>query len=270
MPAQIDGGPMTSPCVFEIPLLETPPAQHWHRRHPSHSAVPRVAAVRVLTVSSTTPTGRGHSARHRLLSERPEFPINNAPGGSRTRCLRVGGAKVSPLSTCDSVSTSHRWLPGGQCYGSGSLFRFELQPIPASAAVWLPPELGVGARGETVKYGAIMNEQALSLMVIAHMERDGYTDVPPPLITPELEQILLEHGFLVSISDGTWVDGRRLFSPRAVRAGHYRSYIPPSNFTRVAPPGVRIPAIDEIENIDGSSELLIEALLKMRGAPRGN
>ncbi len=114
-----------------------------------------------------------------------------------------------------------------------------------------------------------MNEEAISIMVIAHMDSDGYTDVPPPLITPEIEQSLVEYGYAVSKSDAIWVNGRRVFSPRAVRAGLYRSYIPPSNFTRVASPGVRIPAINEIEEIDGS-ELLIEVLIKMRGTPRGD
>ncbi len=114
-----------------------------------------------------------------------------------------------------------------------------------------------------------MNEEAISIMVIAHMDSDGYTDVPPPLITPEIEQSLLEHGYAVAKSDATWVNGWRVFSPRAVRAGHYRSYIPPSNFTRVASPGVRIPAIDEIEGVEGS-ESIIEVLLRMRGKPRGD
>lgn len=114
-----------------------------------------------------------------------------------------------------------------------------------------------------------MNEKAFSIMVIAHMDPSGYTDVPPPLITPEIENSLLEYGYAVSKSDAIWIDGWRVFSPRAVRAGHYRSYIPPSNFTRVASSGVRIPAIDEIETVEGS-ELLIEVLIKMRGMPRGD
>jgi hypothetical protein len=114
-----------------------------------------------------------------------------------------------------------------------------------------------------------MNEEAISIMAIAHMNSDGYTDVPPTLITPEIEQSLLEHGYAVAKSDAIWVNGWRVFSARAVRAGLYRDYIPPSNFTRVASPGVRIPAIDEIEEIDGS-ELLIEVLIKMRDTPRGD
>lgn len=114
-----------------------------------------------------------------------------------------------------------------------------------------------------------MNEEAISIMVIAHMDSDGYTDVPPPLITPEIAQSILEHGFAISESDAVWVNGWRVFSPRAVRAGLYRSYIPPSNFTRVATPGVRIPKINEIEDIDGS-ERLIEVLIKMRGTSRGD
>ena len=114
-----------------------------------------------------------------------------------------------------------------------------------------------------------MNEEAISIMIIAHMDSNGYTDVPPPLITPEIEQSLLEYGYGVSKSDAIWVDGWRVFSPRAVRSGHYRPYIPPSNFTRVASPGVRIPAVDEIEKVEGS-ELLIEVLIKMRGIPRGD
>lgn len=122
---------------------------------------------------------------------------------------------------------------------------------------------------QIITNGEIVNEEAISIMVIAHMNSDGYTDVPPPLITPEIEQSLLEYGFPVSKSDAIWVDGWRVYSPRAVRAGLYQSYIPPSNFTRVASPGVRIPAIDEIEGVEGS-ESLIEVLIKMRGMPRGN
>jgi hypothetical protein len=120
-----------------------------------------------------------------------------------------------------------------------------------------------------INNGEIVNKEAISIMVIAHMDSDGYTDVPPPLITPEIEQSLLENGFPVSESDAIWVNGWRVFSPRAVRAGLYQSYIPPSAFTRVASPGVRVPAIDEIEGVEGS-ESLIEVLIKMRGMPRGD
>jgi hypothetical protein len=114
-----------------------------------------------------------------------------------------------------------------------------------------------------------LNEEAICIMVIAHMHSDGYTDVPPPLITPEIEQSLLEHGFAVAKSDARWVNGWRIFSTRAIRAGLYRSYIPPSNFTCVASPDVRIPAIDEIEGVEGS-ESFIEILIRMRGTPRGD
>lgn len=114
-----------------------------------------------------------------------------------------------------------------------------------------------------------MNEEAISIMVIAYMDSDGYTDVPPPLITPEIEQTLLTHGFAVGKSDRLWIDGWRVYSPRAVRAGLYQSYIPPSNFTCVASPEVRIPSIEEIEVIEGS-ESLIEILIRMRGKPRGD
>jgi hypothetical protein len=112
-----------------------------------------------------------------------------------------------------------------------------------------------------------VNEEAISIMVIAHMDSDGYTDVPWPLITPEIEQILLTYRFAVGRSDSLWVDGWRVYFPRAVRAGLYRSYIPPSNFTRVASPGVRIPAIDEIEDVE-ESESLIGVLIRMRGIAR--
>jgi hypothetical protein len=118
-------------------------------------------------------------------------------------------------------------------------------------------------------HGGNVNEEAISIMVIAHIDSDDYTDVPPPLITPEIEQSLLEYGFPVSKSDAIWVDGWRVYSPRAVRAGLYQSYIPPSNFTRVASPEVRIPSIEEIEGIEGP-ESLIEILIRMRGKPRGD
>ena len=52
--------------------------------------------------------------------------------------------------------------------------------------------------------------------------------------------------------------------------GHCRSYIPPSNFTRVTSPGVRIPEISEIEKVEGS-ELLIGVLVRMRrGTPHSD
>ena len=54
-----------------------------------------------------------------------------------------------------------------------------------------------------------------------------------------------------------------MFSPRAVRAGLYRDYTPQSIYTQVASPDVRVPSLDEIEDIN-EAELPEESLNRIR------
>jgi hypothetical protein len=108
-----------------------------------------------------------------------------------------------------------------------------------------------------------MLEAAIALMAIAETRRNGYVDVPPSGITPEIFEELTMCGHSLSRSDALWMDGLRLHSPRAVRAGLYREYTPQSIYTRIASPGVRVPNLDEIEDIT-QAELPAEDLNGMR------
>jgi hypothetical protein len=112
-----------------------------------------------------------------------------------------------------------------------------------------------------------MLEATISLMAIAETRHNGYVDVPPSEITPEIYEELIKCRHSLSRSDALWMDGWRLYSPRAVRAGLYRAYTPQSIYTRIASPGVRIPSIDEIEDI-GEAELPAEDLNGMRDRSR--
>jgi hypothetical protein len=58
-----------------------------------------------------------------------------------------------------------------------------------------------------------------------------------------------------------------VYSPRAVRAGLYRVYVPRSIYTRVASAGVRIPTLEEIEDIN-QAEFPAEDLNAMREKSR--
>lgn len=112
-----------------------------------------------------------------------------------------------------------------------------------------------------------MHEAAISLMAVADMWPNGYVDVPPSEITPEIYEDLIKCGHGVSRSDARWMDGWRVYSPRAVRAGLYRVYVPLSIHTRVASPGVHVPSLDEIEEIT-QAELPAEDLCGMREKSR--
>ena len=94
-----------------------------------------------------------------------------------------------------------------------------------------------------------MLEAAIALMVIAETRQNGYVDVPPSEITLEIYEELIKCGLSLSRSDAIWIDGWRVHSPRAVRAGLYREYIPKSIHTRIASPDVRVPSLEEIEDI---------------------
>jgi hypothetical protein len=112
-----------------------------------------------------------------------------------------------------------------------------------------------------------MNEAAISLMAIAEMRHNGYVDVPPSEMTAEIYEELVKGGHSLSRSDALWMDGWRVYSPRAVRAGLYREYIPQSMHTRVASPDVRVPSFDEIEHIT-QAELSTEDLSGTRDKSR--
>ncbi len=92
-----------------------------------------------------------------------------------------------------------------------------------------------------------MNKTAISLMVIADMRHDSYTDAPPTAITPEIHDELVRCGYAVARSDHLWVKGWRLWAPRAVRAGLYRPHIPRSIYIQVASPEARVSTLDELE-----------------------
>lgn len=111
-----------------------------------------------------------------------------------------------------------------------------------------------------------MNEKAFSIIVIAEL-RGGYTDVPPTGITLEIQQDLTRLGYSIGRSDSTWIGGWRLYSPRAVRAGLYRSYIPRSIYSQIASPNARVPSLAEIEEVEErelSAEDVIDPCAKLR------
>lgn len=95
-----------------------------------------------------------------------------------------------------------------------------------------------------------MLETTICLMAIADMRIFGYVDVPPSVVTPEILDELVQCGAAVGRSENLWIDGWRVYSPRALRSGLYRVYVPRSIYTRVASAGVRIPTLDEIEDIN--------------------
>ncbi|MFP5237664.1 MAG: hypothetical protein ACLGSD_17350 [Acidobacteriota bacterium] len=94
-----------------------------------------------------------------------------------------------------------------------------------------------------------MLETAISLLAIADMRRHGYVEVPPSAVDPDVYLDLVRCGAAVGRSDYLWIDGWRVYSPRAVGAGLYRPYVPHSLHTRLASPGVRVPCLEEIEEI---------------------
>ena len=108
-----------------------------------------------------------------------------------------------------------------------------------------------------------MLEAAIALMSIAETRGNGYVDVPPSEITLEIYEELIKCGLSLSRSDALWMDGWRLYSPRAVRAGFYREYIPKSIHTRMVSPDIRVPSIEEIEDM-AHAEFSAEELSGMR------
>lgn len=113
-----------------------------------------------------------------------------------------------------------------------------------------------------------MNEAAISLMAIAEMRHNGYVEVPPSEVTPEIYDDLIQCGYSIGRSENLWVGGWCVYSPRAVRAGYYRAYIPQSIHTQVASPGVRVPSLEEIEDISEAEPA--EDLTGMRERSRRN
>ena len=108
-----------------------------------------------------------------------------------------------------------------------------------------------------------MLETTICLMAIAAMRTNGYVDVPPSAVTPEMLDELVQCGVAVGRSENLWIDGWRVYSPRAVRAGLYRVYVPRSIHTRIESPGVRVPSLDEIEDVT-QADLAPEDLNGMR------
>lgn len=94
-----------------------------------------------------------------------------------------------------------------------------------------------------------MLEAAISLMAIADMRQTGYVEVPPSGLTPEIYEELILSGHAVGRSDYLWMDGWRVYSPRAIRAGLYQAYVPHSIYTRIASSDARIPEIHELEAV---------------------
>jgi hypothetical protein len=112
-----------------------------------------------------------------------------------------------------------------------------------------------------------MLEATICILAIADLRSHGYADVPPSAVTPEIFDELLQCGAAVGRSESLWIDGWRVYSPRAVRAGLYRVYVPRSIYTRVASAGVRIPTLEEIEDIN-QAEFPAEDLNAMREKSR--
>lgn len=116
---------------------------------------------------------------------------------------------------------------------------------------------------------ATMNETAISLMAIAETRRNGYVEVPPSGVTPEVYDELILCGYSIGRSENLWKGGWCVFSPRAVRAGLYRDYTPQSIYTQDASPDVRVPSLEEIEDIS-EAEPPAEDLNGMRERTRMN
>jgi hypothetical protein len=114
-----------------------------------------------------------------------------------------------------------------------------------------------------------MNKTAISLMAIAETRKNGYVEVPPSGVTPEIYEDLILCGYSIGRSEHLWVEGWCVYSPRAVRAGLYRAYKPQSRYTRVASPDVRVPSLDEIEDIS-EAEIPAEDLSGMSNKSRMN
>jgi hypothetical protein len=108
-----------------------------------------------------------------------------------------------------------------------------------------------------------MLEAAIALMAIAETRHNGYVDVPPSEITLEIYEELIKCGLSLSRSDALWMNGWRVYSVRAMRSGLYREYIPKSIHTRIASPDVRVPSLEEIEDIT-QTEFPAEDLNGMR------
>lgn len=100
-------------------------------------------------------------------------------------------------------------------------------------------------------------------MAIADMRTYGYVDVPPSAVTSEILDELVQCGAAVGRSENLWIDGWRVYSPRALRARLYRVYVPRSIYTRVASAGVHIPTLEEIEDLS-QAECPAEDLNGMR------
>lgn len=127
--------------------------------------------------------------------------------------------------------------------------------LPRMVQPGAPPVIGRGR--------AIMNETAISLMAIAETRRNGYVEVPPSGVTPKVYDELILCGYGIGRSENLWRGGWCVFSPRAVRAGLYRDYTPQSIYTQVTSPDVRVPSLDETEDIN-EAELPEESLNRIR------
>lgn len=117
-------------------------------------------------------------------------------------------------------------------------------PTASSAALTTPkperpPILGRG--------WSSMQETAISLMAIAETRKNGYVDVPPSELSPEVYEELIRCGHCVSRSDALWKEGWRVYSPRAVRAGFFEPHISRSIYTRIASPEDRVPTLAVVE-----------------------
>ena len=99
-----------------------------------------------------------------------------------------------------------------------------------------------------------MLEATICILAIADLRTYGYVDLPPSAVTPEILDELIQCGAAVGRSESLWIDGWRVYSPRAVRAGLYRVYVPRSIYTRVASAGVRIPTLDDIDQAEFTAE----------------
>lgn len=101
-----------------------------------------------------------------------------------------------------------------------------------------------------------MNRPIINLIAAVERSEYGYADVPPGSVNDGIESELAAYGYAVARSDRLWLGGYRVHSPESIRFGNYRPYVPPSNFTCIAPRSAHVPDARDFD---------LEAVLEERG-----
>src|SRR5579871_4596435 len=106
-----------------------------------------------------------------------------------------------------------------------------------------------------------MNRAVVNLIAVAERSEKGFADVPPGAVNDDIEIELAGYGYAIALSARLWLGGYRIHTPESVRAGNYRSYVPPSVFTCAEARYARVPDARDVN---------VEAILELRGEPRSN